>query len=171
MEGLANPIFEPDQEARYLPETVPAEIVEKYQSQPEILRDIIDRYIAAAQYVRLFNRQFPVLGYVVVGSSEMGENLRPGKFSRKPASWVDMKTNLSSDIDLVICIDGDEQSGQRQAHMLARTLMMKLGYFPHVNIYDEEGLRKVAENLTSEWFNGSRRLMKKLEEKPELSDT
>lgn len=162
-EGLSDPIFQSPEGATYKPEEVSPEVVEKFKDQPEILKEIVDRHIAAAKYIMLLNSQYPVEGYVVVGSSADGEGLRSGKLERKPSSWVDLKTNLPSDIDMVICVEGEGEMAQRQADILARRQMMSLGYFPHAHVYTREGLERTAKDM-SEWYSGARQLVEKLSE-------
>jgi hypothetical protein len=139
------------------------EILERWQDNPDKVQDLFDRYRAAAKFIRHLSQHCSIYGYEIVGSSSDGENMRVGKFKQKPASWVDMKEHYPSDIDMVVCVDGDDEYIQRQAEMLARGLMMSLGYFIHVFVYSPDTLQEVVKKeRENSWYKGAILLWNKL---------
>jgi len=142
---------------------MPVALKEKFADQPEVLEDIQDRYNAAA-YVNVFNSSYSVEAYIIVGSCAAGEGLRPGKAVQKPQSFVDLKRNFPSDVDILICIENDFYgNAQRQADANSRNLMLPLGYFVHAQVYDRDGLENMLESYGgNEWFRGLKELKDKL---------
>lgn len=144
-------------------EGMPADLLERLKNSPDLLTGIKNRYAVAARFIELLNKQFPVIEYLVTGSTANPEKIRPGKLTRKPTSFVDLKENCPSDIDVLICIDGEPAQAQRTAEVMARNLMMDFGYFVHVQVFDEDSLREAAENISEdEWFRGARELWQKV---------
>lgn len=152
-----------DRQSDFEREEISPQLLARLSEDPDKLQDVKARFAAAYQFVKLLHKKYPVKGYVVTGSSIHPEKLRMGKITRRPTSFVDLKENFPSDIDMVICIEGDGKVAQKVADRMGRDLMLELGFYPHAQVYDIAGLENTVKNLgKNEWFASAKELLDKV---------